>query len=165
MAKEVLERLIAVAVDGQLYPENEKGPARVGVRCRVVEGPETGREEIVYMGLGEGQQAEITIKQLRVMGWSDNDITSLAGLGSTKFDLVKSQSTKGDKTYVNWNAYERRQKVTMRDEDRAAFAAQFSSLAAQVKPVVVTELNAAPEELPAARAAGEITKKPDGLPF
>jgi len=153
-------------------PEDEsKGNPWVVGQAMVAEGADAGTlidfrgslsEKVTKNG---NTVAEITLGQLRTLGWRCNDITKLEGLGS-----VKAQAT------GKWNVYEIKDKdgkptgrtgkklqfsfwpgrvrQTLRAEDQASFAARFTALAAglQSEVVAVTEANAAPAELPAAKA-------------
>lgn len=157
---EVIARFIGVATEHDIIPADEaKGKApQVFVRLRVTEGDDAGRELPWYGSLKEGKAQEITFKQLRAMGWQDNDVTKLTGLGSTKVEITETQdeypagSGKLKSRFMVWAFRgERGDRPQLRDEDKKDFARRYKALAASVEAIPVTEVNSAPAELPPAR--------------
>jgi hypothetical protein len=165
MSNEIISRESVVALPETFGLEQREGaeePQVVG-KVRVVEGPTAGREQFLYMNL-KGGAAEVTIKQLRALGWTCNDITALTGLGSVKADMTGQRKPKmakdADGKYTvhtgefvtQYNIWPARVRPTMRSEDQKAFASRFKAMAAEAKSsiVQVTDANRAPTELPAA---------------
>lgn len=152
-------RYVCQAESFQLYDaDEEKGTAeQIGVKLRVIEGPETGRDIFWYGSLHENAQ-EFTAQALRDMGWSCNDITACQGLGRTKVHVVEKHDTYTDsrgktRKSVKWQVWPiRTPKPTLEADKTASFAAKFKALAASVKPVERTEHNAGLDELPPPKA-------------
>ena len=143
---------------------DKKAPAVLG-KVRVLDGEKAGQDVFFRGGLKEGKNSEITVNQLRAMGWQDNDITKLTGLGSTKVEITGQLDTYNGKTrmqYTFW-AY-RGERATLRDDDKASFAKRFKMLAAQSPVVKVTEANQAPAELPVASASAGMTDESASYP-
>lgn len=153
------------AVSGAFIP-NEKDPEKEGsieVKLRVVEGPHAGEDKFWYGNLNGGA-AEITIKILRDMGWSCNDITALTGLGSTKVILRGKSNEYQGKTYQRWDVWPMRTpRPELEATAKANFRDRFLALAASAAPVTVSDGNAA-GPLPEAKAKpnGETTRPVDG---
>lgn len=163
-----------MALSAEHYPaEGDKSP-RIGVAIRIIEGTDrngadaTGRTVYKYMSLHEKAQ-EITARELRVMGWQDNDIIALTGLGSTRFKVSETDDTYFTPPRPAYSVWELDgKKNILREEDARAFTAQFKALALKVPPLKITDANKAPAELPLAKAATDsngTTEKPTGLPF
>src|SRR5687768_5244429 len=89
-AKKKYTYSVGCAVPGtaRLFDETDTRGASVSVTCRVVEGPDAGRE-VEFFGSLKGGAAKYTVQALRTMGWRCNDITALEGLGSTKVTLAE----------------------------------------------------------------------------
>lgn len=169
MAKKILNRYVAVAIGAEHYPAEDGKSPRIGVECRVVEGEDAGKTFYWYGSLAEGEAQRITIESLRLMGWQDNDIMELTGLGSTRFVATEYEEVFNGKTQKRYGIWEMKAKrEVVRTEDRKAFAAQFKAAAAQIAPVKITELNKAPDVIPQYKATEDsngAAKRPDGLPF
>jgi hypothetical protein len=152
---EIIFRSSAVALPETFGLEPNKDPNKeptVVGRVRCIDGEHAGKEITLYLSL-VGGAAEITMKQLRAMGWNSNDITTLDGLGSVKFDLTGKNEEYNGKTKVRYSVWPARVRPTLRAEDQKAFAARFKAAAAGLKDsiVAVSDANRAPAELPAAR--------------
>lgn len=151
--------------------EGKEGSPWVVGQVMVAEGADAGLLIDFRGSLSEketsigGTVAEITMKQLRALGWRCNDLTALEGLGSVKaqatgkwnvYDIKKDGKPTGKKgkklQYSFWPA---NAKQTLRAEDMAAFAARFTQYAAGLQSEVVTvnDRNAAPEVMPSAKSA------------
>lgn len=144
---------VAVAIDHKiLEPADPSKAPSIGVRFRVVEGPDTGAEFLWYGSLAEGQAQEITVRTLRDMGWTCNDITVCEGLGSVKFRAVEKIDTYKGKRQVRYNIWPLKSaRAELSPDAAASFASQFRALAASMPVVELTESNAAPAELPPAK--------------
>ena len=141
------DRFTCVAVGHEIIePKDETRSPQVSVKLRVVEGHETGREIWWYGSLHENAQ-QYTAQALRDMGWSCNDITALTGLGSVKVNAVAKQSEYQGKVRTQWMIFPAA-RASIRPEAKATLAKQFKALAASIKPIEVTELNKAPEQVP-----------------
>lgn len=170
MSNEVRCRYVVVAVPESFAMELAEGKTdpRMTGKCRVIDGPEAGKEIPFSGSLSTkdfttrdgriGTPAGITMETLRALGWSGNDLSDLVGLGSVKTDAVgKDHSFEGrDGKVVNtiqYSFYPARVRPTLRAEDQRAFAAKFKAIAAGLKDkvVAVSDDNRAPVELPAAR--------------
>lgn len=155
MSTEIISREVVVALPETFGLEQKEGkdaPTVVG-KVRVVEGATAGREQLLYMSL-VGGAAEITMKQLRALGWNCNDITALTGLGSVKADMTGKNEEYNGKVRARYSIWASRVRPTLRAEDQKAFAAKFKAMAAGLKDsiVPVTAETAAPTTLPEARA-------------
>lgn len=158
---EIIFRSSAVAIPETFGLEPNKDPAKeptVVGRVRCIDGEHTGREITLYLSL-VGGAAEITMKQLRAMGWTCNDITALTGLGGVKFDLTGKNEEYNGKVKIRYSVWPARVRPTLRAEDQKVFAAKFKALAAGLRDkdgksavVEVSDANRAPETLPEARA-------------
>lgn len=145
-------RYVCQAVSFEVYDAEENKAPQIGVKLRVTEGPEAGKEIFSYHSLHENAQ-QYTVEALRTMGWSCNDITVLEGLGSLKVIAVeKIGEYKGKKT-TSWMIFPvKTPKPTLEADAKSGFAARFKALAASVKPTERTSLNTglAMDDLPAA---------------
>lgn len=165
---EIISREVVVAIPETFALEQKEGAAEPSVvgKVRVIEGSTAGREQMLYLSLSGGA-AEYSMKTLRALGWTCNDITALTGLGSVKADMTGKNKPKmaknpetgkwdiptGD-TRTEYSIWPARVRPTLRAEDQKAFAAKFKALAAGLKDaiVTVTDDTRAPAELPAAKA-------------
>ena len=174
MSREVKASYVGVALSAEHYPAEDSSKApRIGVAIRIIEGTDrdgndaTGKTVFKYMSLHEKAQ-EITARELRVMGWQDNDIVALTGLGSTKFRVTETDDTYFTPPRPAYSVWEiDRDRPQLQADVAKAMTAQFKALAAKVAPLKLTDANKAPTELPLAKTgesngAGE---KPKGLPF
>lgn len=158
---EIQIRFVGVAIPETFGLEPNKNdetkmPSVVG-KIRSVEGPNVG-EEVWFRGHLQGGAAEITMKQLRALGWTCNDITVLTGLGSTKADVTGADEEYQGKVYRRYNVWALRERPSLRPEDQKLFSAKFRELAAGLRDkdgkslvVAVTDANRAPATLPAAK--------------
>lgn len=160
---EVKSREVVVAIRESFGLEvTEKNPeGMITGRVRVVEGPTAGREEVLYLRL-KGGAAEISLKQLRALGWAGNDITALhedEGLGSVTADMTGKDDEYNGKVRRSYSIWARRTRPTLRTEDQKAFAAKFKAMAAGLKDNIVTpsDANRAPATLPEAKASNGAT--------
>lgn len=165
MSIEIISREVVVALPETFGLEQKEGkdaPTVVG-KVRVVEGPTTGREQVLYLSL-VGGAAEISMKQLRALGWTCNDITALTGLGSVKADMTGKNDTYEGKTRVRYTIWAARVRPTLRAEDQKAFAARFKAMAAGLKDAIVTieDSNRAPESLPVSNGVSAPTTADSG---
>jgi hypothetical protein len=165
-------RYTAQAISFEIYEAEDNKAPSIGVKLRVVEGPDAGKEIFYYGSLHENAQ-QYTVEALRSMGWSCNDITTLTGLGSLKVIAVeKTEEWKG-KTRTKWMVFPvKTPKPTLEADSKSSFANRFKALAASVAPVKATELNAglAADELPAPIAkngssTGTAEPSTGGVPF
>lgn len=145
-------RYNAQAVSFELYDADEtKGTApQIGVKLRVIDGPDAGKEIFWYGSLHENAQ-QYTAEALRAMGWSCNDITVLEGLGSLKVHAVEKITEYKGKPQTKWMIFPvKTPRPTLEADSKASFGARFKALAASVAPVARTEANAglAEEALP-----------------
>lgn len=149
---EIISREVVVALPESFGLEvTERNPdGQIVGKVRVVEGPTAGREQILYLNL-KGGAAEISMKQLRALGWTCNDITALTGLGSVKADMTGKNETYEGKTRVRYSIWATRVRPTLRAEDQKAFASKFKALAASLEKTELTDGNRAPAELPATK--------------
>lgn len=173
MTTEITNRYIAVATSFDINPGGEPKPDGgttspfVYVKLRVVEGDDIGKE-LHWRGYLVGGAQPITVEQLRAMGWNDNDITKLTGLGSVKVEVTERMeefpegSGKFNPRYSVWPF--KGERVTLRDEDKRDFAKKFKALALEKPAIKVTAQNAAPTELPPAKRRDETPALP-GVPF
>lgn len=137
-----------------------KAPAVVG-KVRILDGEKAGQDVFWRGGLKEGKNQEITVNQLRAMGWQDNDITKLTGLGSTKVEVTGQMDEYKGKSRVQYTIWAfRGERATLRDDDKASFAKRFKMLAAQTPVVKVTDANSAPADLPVAKLSDEAAQFP-----
>ncbi len=151
----VKNRFPAVAVGHNINPGDDDKWPTVEVEMRGLEN-EAGKQFWLYLSLHEKCQ-EITAQTLRNLGWKCNDITKLEGLGSTRVDILEYEQKYTNKfgkektrpDYQVWPA--RGPRASLREEDQNNFAQRFKSLAATVKPLEVSEHNAAPTALPDVR--------------
>lgn len=174
MSTEITNRYVAVATSFEIDPggaEKQSGSGltspSVYVRLRVIEGDDIGKE-LHWRGYLVGGAQPITVEQLRAMGWSDNDITKLTGLGSTKVEVTERMeeypegSGKFNAKYSVW-AF-RGERPTLRDEDKRDFAKKFKALALEKPALKVTAANAAPADLPPVRPRDTTPAMP-GVPY
>ena len=162
MAKEVTNRFVAVAQPEtfDIDPGDEKKAPSIFGKLLVVDGPDAGRQlpwrgSLAELKPGSKMAAqEITFKQLRSMGWQDNDIVKLTGLGSTKVEVTETMDEYNGKVRPQYSVWDfRGERATLRDEDKKDFAKRFKALAAAAPVVVVSATNAAPEVLPEPKSA------------
>jgi hypothetical protein len=173
MSTEITNRYVAVAVSHDINPGGEAKDDGtltspfVFVKLRVVEGDDIGKE-LNWRGYLVGGAQPITVDQLRAMGWSDNDITKLTGLGSVKVEVTERMdeypagSGKFTPKYSVWPY--RGERPTLRDEDKKDFAKKFKALALEKPAIKVTASNAAPTELPPAKERNNTSALP-GVPY
>ena len=133
------------AISGAIEEPAEGKSASVTVKLQVVAGPRLGEVFTEYMYLSEKAQ-EYTIANLRLLGWSCNDITELAGLGSTTCDAGIYTDTYEGKSREKISLFKPR--ATIQGSAKKSFAAQFKALAASTPVVQVTDANKGLEELP-----------------
>lgn len=76
----------AKAVSGALG-ETSKGDPQVAVEFEVVEGEFAG-QTITWFGYFTDRTTERTMQALRFAGWKTDDLSDLAGLGSTEVKIV-----------------------------------------------------------------------------
>lgn len=142
------------AVSFEFIEKEGKEPS-IGVKLRVVEGPDTGKDIFEYLNLNGGA-AEISMKTLRSLGWTCNDITVLEGLGSTKVIVKGKGNEYNGKLYQKWSIWPMRVQRELAADVKASFAERFRALAASAEVTrVVTENAAGP--LPEAKSAGNGT--------
>lgn len=145
-------RYTAQAVSFEIYEgENGKAP-QIGVKLRVTEGAEAGKEIFWYGSLHENAQ-QYTAEALRAMGWSCNDITTLEGLGALKVIAVEKQEEYKGKMKTKYMIFPvKTPKPTLEADAKSSFASRFKALAASVAPTKVTAENTglAVDELPVA---------------
>ena len=159
MSIEVLSRETVVAIPESCGVELKEGKEhpQVVVKVRVIEGETAGREQTLFMSL-HPNAAEITVKQLRALGWSGTDVTNLEGLGSVKADMTctmgKPYTDRGGQTRQNkqYSIWAQKPRPTLRAEDQAIFAAKFKALAAGIPALTITDDIKAPATLPAANS-------------
>lgn len=166
MSNEIIFRSSAVAIAESFGLEPNKNPDKeptVVGKVRCIDGEHAGKEITLFLSL-VGGAAEITMKDLRAMGWTGNDITNLEGLGGVKFDITGKEETYEGKTRVRYSVV--RVRPTLRAEDQKAFAAKFKAMAASLKDaiVAVTDDTRAPADLPAARQTNGATATPAATP-
>jgi hypothetical protein len=144
------KRYTAQAVSFQIYEAEGTKAEQIGVELRVVDGPEAGKTIYWYGSLHENAQ-QYTVEALRSMGWSCNDIGTLEGLGSLKVIAVEKEETYKGKTRTKYMIFPvKTPKPTLEGAAKTSFASKFKALAASVKPLERTEMNAGLEELPEA---------------
>lgn len=150
-AKKKYKYSTGCAVAHRMLEGKEGGEPRIHVTLRITEGPRTGEELDMFLNL-KGGAAEITVKQLRAMGWRCNDITALTGLGSIKVTIAEYKESYEGKLYDRVTVFEMKERAKeVAEGDRKAFAAKFKALALSTKPVDINDANKAPDELPPAR--------------
>lgn len=172
MAKnKILDRFVAVATGFALHPAENGSSPQVSVKLRRVDDDRAG-EEVTYWGPLHENSQQFTAEALRNMGWTCNDITKCEGLGSTKVAVVIAENVyeKNGKTITGKKVqvWPIGGKAVIEDSERESFAKQFKALAAATKPITVTPANAAPAELPPAKAKATNSTPPaavDGPPI
>ena len=142
------DRFLCVAIDSKIYEADEKKAAQIGVKLRVIEGPDTGREIFWYGSLHENAQ-QYTAQTLRDLGWSCNDIATLTGLGTTKVWAVQKDEEYKGKIKTRFMVFPMKSaKATLADADKGSFAKQYKALALSVPAAALTDDNRAPAVIP-----------------
>ncbi len=122
-------------------PEGEK-KASVAVDIKILEcdddPSQTGRTFTEFMSLSGGA-VEYTMKNLRALGWSCNDITELEGVGSTQTKGGIYEDTYNGVTREKVSVFSPKPAVT--GDVKKKFAAEFKTAAAKEKKIAVTDEN------------------------
>lgn len=126
-----------VATDAKFIPGNDKRPDGLYVTVRTVDGPQEGVEEEVFLRLEE-KSTEYTMKGLRALGWTGEDITNpVEGLGSIK--AVMSVTTNGK--YRNISFFPMKEQIT--EEGLREFAKKYLDAAKAAAVIPATAYNLA----------------------
>ena len=153
-----------VATEGRFWKGKDGKNDSVTVVVRTVEGPETGVEEKVYLDLGE-RSIEYSVKKLRALGWTCDDITVLTGLGSLKAAMVVNYAPakNGGEPFRNVNIMPL--KPHAHDEEGLReMAKKYAGFAKAIPTVAATADNLA-GVLPPARMPSPKAAKDSDLPF
>ncbi len=160
-----------------MQPDNggEGGKPYVLLSLRVVEGPDTGRN-LIKRGYLSPSARDITIKQLRALGWTGTKLSKAMaeGLGTRKASVrLKVTEYNGKIREEVDGIYEPKPRGTKNPIDDTgldAFDALFEDAAGSITAdMELGELNRAPSTLPAAVASNgantQAAENPNNLGF
>ena len=145
-----------VATDKEFVVGQGDKADSVRVTIRIIEGEKTGEETSFWLRLGE-KSLPHTIKTLRALGWSCNDITTLKGVGDTKARVVYNSRVYQGKTYTDMSAFPFVEREARSDGELRDFAKKYKAAAVEAPPLVVNKANLAPDALPPPRAPSATT--------
>ena len=133
--------------------EGKKPSVEVSLKVTACDDPSrVGSVFTEFMSLSGGA-VEYTMRNLRALGWTCDDITELEGVGSIQAKGGIYLDTYDGKTREKCNVFEAKPELTA--SAKKTFASQFKAAAKSAKPVKITDANAAlaPEDLPIQRQA------------
>jgi len=140
----------AQALSAQFNEPDEGKKPSVEVSLKIVtcdDGTRVGEVFTEFMSLS-GRAVEYTMKNLRALGWTCNDVTELEGVGSTIAKCGIYSDTYNGVTRDKVSIFQSKAKV--QGAAKKSFAAQFKAAAVSAAKVDVTDANKAlaADELP-----------------